>query len=41
MGRYFLPEEGVAGNDHVAIITHKLWQGYFGRTLTSSANRFT
>jgi len=29
MGRYFLPEEGVAGKDHVAIITHKLWQGYF------------
>jgi putative ABC transport system permease protein len=30
MGRYFLPEEGAAGKDHVAIITHKLWQGYFG-----------
>jgi putative ABC transport system permease protein len=29
MGRYFLPEEGTAGKDHVAIITHKLWQGYF------------
>ncbi len=29
MGRYFLPEEGVAGKDHAAIITHKLWQGYF------------
>lgn len=29
MGRYFMPEEGVAGRDHVAIITHKLWQGYF------------
>jgi putative ABC transport system permease protein len=29
MGRYFLPEEGVVGKDHVAIITHKLWQGYF------------
>jgi putative ABC transport system permease protein len=29
MGRYFLPEEGVAGKDHVVIITHKLWQGYF------------
>ncbi len=25
MGRYFLPEEGVAGRDHVVIITHKLW----------------
>jgi putative ABC transport system permease protein len=29
MGRYFLPEEGVPGKDHVAIITHKLWQAYF------------
>jgi putative ABC transport system permease protein len=29
LGRYFLPEEGMAGKDHVAIITHKLWQGYF------------
>jgi putative ABC transport system permease protein len=29
MGRYFLPEEGTKGKDHVAIITHKLWQGYF------------
>jgi putative ABC transport system permease protein len=29
MGRYFLPEEGVAGKDHVVIITHKPWQGYF------------
>lgn len=29
MGRYFLPEEGVPGKDRVAIITHKLWQGYF------------
>ena len=25
MGRYFLPEEGVAGKDHVVILTHKLW----------------
>jgi putative ABC transport system permease protein len=25
MGRYFLPEEGIAGRDHVVIITHKLW----------------
>jgi predicted permease len=25
MGRFFLPEEGVAGRDHVVIITHKLW----------------
>src|SRR5882672_2400207 len=29
MGRYFRPEEAVAGKDHVAIITHKLWQGFF------------
>jgi predicted permease len=26
MGRYFLPEEGQPGRDHVTIITHKLWQ---------------
>jgi len=25
MGRYFLPEEGVEGRNHVVIITHKLW----------------
>lgn len=25
MGRYFLPEEGVAGRDQVVILTHKLW----------------
>lgn len=25
LGRYFLPQEGVAGRDHVVIITHKLW----------------
>ena len=25
MGRYFLPEEGVAGRDHVVILSHKLW----------------
>src|SRR5580704_1819489 len=30
MGRYILPEEGVAGKDHVVVITHKLWQTYFG-----------
>jgi len=27
MGRYFLPEEGLAGRDHVVIITHRLWVG--------------
>ena len=25
LGRDFLPEEGVAGRDHVVVITHKLW----------------
>ncbi len=25
LGRYFVPEEGQAGHDHVAILTHKLW----------------
>jgi putative ABC transport system permease protein len=25
LGRYFLPQEGVAGHDHVVILTHKLW----------------
>jgi putative ABC transport system permease protein len=25
MGRYFLPEEGVTGRNHVVILTHKLW----------------
>jgi putative ABC transport system permease protein len=25
LGRDFLPEEGVAGRDHVVILTHKLW----------------
>src|SRR3569833_2602488 len=25
LGRFFLPEEGVAGRDHVVILTHKLW----------------
>jgi putative ABC transport system permease protein len=25
MGRYFLPEEGVDGLNHVVILTHKLW----------------
>jgi putative ABC transport system permease protein len=25
LGRYFLPEEGQAGHEHVAILTHKLW----------------
>jgi putative ABC transport system permease protein len=25
LGRYFLPEEGQAGHEHVVILTHKLW----------------
>ena len=25
LGRYFLPDEGIAGHDHVVILTHKLW----------------
>jgi putative ABC transport system permease protein len=25
MGRFFLPEEGVEGKNHVAVLTHKLW----------------
>ena len=25
LGRYFLPEEGLAGHEHVVILTHKLW----------------
>jgi putative ABC transport system permease protein len=25
MGRFFLPEEGVAGHEHVTVLTHKLW----------------
>src|ERR1700683_223698 len=48
MGRYFLPEEGVAGKDHVVIITHKLWQGYFasdpdilGKQIHLNGERYT
>src|SRR5260370_23868254 len=26
LGRDFLPEEGVSGRNHVAIMTHRLWQ---------------
>ena len=29
LGRAFLPEEGTTGHDHVAIITHDLWQRNF------------
>lgn len=30
MGRYLLPDDAVAGKDHVVIITHKLWESHFG-----------
>ena len=30
LGRDFLPEEGVAGRNHVVIMTHRLWQERFG-----------
>ena len=29
LGRYMLPEEAQPGKNHVIVITHKLWQGYF------------
>lgn len=45
LGRAFLPEEGTTGHDHVAIITHDLWQRTFagdphvlGKTLTLNGN---
>jgi predicted permease len=34
LGRAFLPDEGTTGHDHVAIITHDLWQ----RTFSSDPN---
>ena len=30
MGRYLLPDDALAGKDHVVIITHKLWETHFG-----------
>jgi putative ABC transport system permease protein len=30
LGRGFLSEEGVQGNEHVVILTHRLWQTRFG-----------
>jgi putative ABC transport system permease protein len=30
LGRYLLPDDAVAGKDHVVIITHKLWETHFG-----------
>src|SRR5690348_7890554 len=29
LGRDFLPEEGQPGNDHVVILSNRLWSGYF------------
>jgi putative ABC transport system permease protein len=29
LGRDFLPEEGQPGNDHVVILSHRLWSGHF------------
>ena len=29
-GRFFRPEEGEPGNDHVALVSHSLWQGHYG-----------
>jgi putative ABC transport system permease protein len=29
MGRDFLPQEGIPGNDHVVIVSHRLWQERF------------
>ena len=47
MGRGFLPEEGVAGKDHVVILTHKLWvrlgadPRILGKTLTLDQKPYT
>src|SRR4030095_5575537 len=30
LGRDFLPEEGQPGNDHVVILSHRLWRQHFG-----------
>jgi predicted permease len=30
LGRDFLPEEGEVGNDHVVIMSHRIWSQYFG-----------
>ena len=30
LGRYFLPDEAVAGKDHVVILTNRLWRDHFG-----------
>jgi putative ABC transport system permease protein len=47
MGRYFLPEEGTAGRDHVVILTYKLWKKLganphvLGTTLRLNGEPFT
>jgi putative ABC transport system permease protein len=47
IGRYFLPEEGVAGRDHVVILTHKLWvklganRNIVGTTLRMDGDPYT
>jgi len=47
-GRTFLPDEEVPGNDHVAILTHALWQSRFasdaailGKTMTIDGAAYT
>ena len=30
LGRYFAPDEAVAGKDHVVILTNQLWRDHFG-----------
>ena len=47
LGRYFLPEEGTAGRDHVVILTHKLWvklganKNIIGTTLRMNGDPYT
>lgn len=47
LGRYFLPEEGVEGRDHVVILTHKLWaklganRNIIGTTLRLNGEPYT
>lgn len=47
MGRFFLPEEGVAGREHVVILSHKLWvrlggnPNILGTTLRMNGDRYT
>jgi putative ABC transport system permease protein len=30
LGRYFLPEEGEVGKEHVVVLVHRFWQTHFG-----------